>query len=70
MTELRKDYLLDRYVIIAPNRSKRPHQFKDDKKKEEYKEEDNKENTEEKKIISDNCLSINDIISIMYNFIL
>ena len=27
MTELRKDYLLDRYVIIAAGRSKRPHQF-------------------------------------------
>lgn len=48
MTELRKDYLLDRYVIIAPNRGKRPHQFKeDDKKKEEHKEEDNKENKTE-----------------------
>lgn len=56
MTELRKDYLLDRYVIIAPNRGKRPHQFKeDDKKKEEHKEEDNKESTEEKKILLDNC---------------
>ncbi|MFH1439138.1 MAG: DUF4931 domain-containing protein [Candidatus Woesearchaeota archaeon] len=30
MTELRKDYLLDRYVIIAEKRGKRPHQFKDD----------------------------------------
>lgn len=27
MTELRKDYLLDRYVIIAKGRASRPHQF-------------------------------------------
>lgn len=33
--ELRKDYLLDRYVILARSRAKRPHQFskEDDKKK-------------------------------------
>ena len=27
MGELRKDYILDRYVIIATERGKRPHQF-------------------------------------------
>ncbi|MBT4825050.1 galactose-1-phosphate uridylyltransferase [Candidatus Woesearchaeota archaeon] len=32
MTELRKDYLLERYVIIAAGRGKRPHQFTDEKK--------------------------------------
>ncbi|MFH1399958.1 MAG: DUF4921 family protein [Nanoarchaeota archaeon] len=31
MAELRKDYLLDRFVIIATERHKRPHQFKADK---------------------------------------
>ena len=33
MTELRKDYLLDKYVIISAARGKRPHQFKDDSDK-------------------------------------
>lgn len=28
-SEIRKDYLLDRYVIIAPKRSKRPEQIKE-----------------------------------------
>jgi len=43
MTELRKDYILDRYVIIASNRSKRPHQFKagEEDRKEEEKTESN-----------------------------
>ena len=27
MNELRKDYILDRYVIIATDRAKRPAQF-------------------------------------------
>ncbi len=27
MAELRKDYLIDRYVIVAPKRGERPHQF-------------------------------------------
>ncbi len=31
MAELRKDYVLDRYVILATDRGKRPHQFKLDK---------------------------------------
>ena len=31
MGELRKDYILDRYVIIADERAKRPHQFKEEK---------------------------------------
>lgn len=30
MGELRKDYILDRYVIIATERAKRPHDFKSD----------------------------------------
>mgnify|MGYP006294666867 CR=1 FL=1 len=30
--ELRKDYILDRYVIISSSRGKRPHQFKKDRK--------------------------------------
>jgi galactose-1-phosphate uridylyltransferase len=28
-SEIRKDYLLDKYVIIAPRRSKRPEQIKE-----------------------------------------
>ena len=28
MGELRKDYILDRWVIISPKRGKRPHEFK------------------------------------------
>lgn len=35
--ELRKDYILDRYVIIVPGRGKRPHQFNVDSKKEDVK---------------------------------
>ncbi|MBW2999775.1 galactose-1-phosphate uridylyltransferase [Candidatus Woesearchaeota archaeon] len=35
MGELRKDYILDRWVIIATERAKRPHQFKKEKAKEE-----------------------------------
>lgn len=31
MTELRKDYFLDRWTIIAPGRSKRPKEFKEEK---------------------------------------
>ncbi|RMF05250.1 DUF4931 domain-containing protein [Candidatus Woesearchaeota archaeon] len=31
MTELRKDYILDRYVIIADARGKRPHEFREEK---------------------------------------
>ena len=31
MNELRKDYVLDRWVIIATGRGKRPHQFKSEK---------------------------------------
>ncbi|MBD3204486.1 galactose-1-phosphate uridylyltransferase [Candidatus Woesearchaeota archaeon] len=31
MGELRKDYILDRYVIIASERNKRPHQFRQEK---------------------------------------
>ena len=31
MNELRKDYILNRWVIIAEKRGKRPHQFKDEK---------------------------------------
>ncbi len=34
MGELRKDYILDRWVIIASERSKRPHEFKSKSKKE------------------------------------
>ena len=34
MGELRKDYVLDRYVIIATDRAKRPDQFKQEKKLE------------------------------------
>ncbi|MBT4539998.1 galactose-1-phosphate uridylyltransferase [Candidatus Woesearchaeota archaeon] len=30
MTELRKDYLLNKFVIISPKRGQRPHQFKHD----------------------------------------
>lgn len=30
-SEIRKDYVLDRYVIISPRRSKRPHQLKETK---------------------------------------
>ena len=37
MNELRKDYILERYVIIATDRGKRPHQFKT--KEAESKEE-------------------------------
>jgi UDPglucose--hexose-1-phosphate uridylyltransferase len=37
MPELRKDYILDRWVIISPNRAKRPHDFK----QQETKKEDN-----------------------------
>ena len=33
MGELRKDYVLDRYVIIATDRGKRPDQFKQENKK-------------------------------------
>ncbi len=33
--ELRKDYILDRWVIISEGRSKRPHQFKHEEKKED-----------------------------------
>ncbi|MBI4149778.1 galactose-1-phosphate uridylyltransferase [Candidatus Woesearchaeota archaeon] len=35
MGELRKDYILDRWVIIAAERAKRPHQFKQQEVKEE-----------------------------------
>ncbi len=31
MMELRKDYILDRWVVISENRGKRPHDFKQDK---------------------------------------
>ncbi len=37
MLELRKDYILDRWVIIAGRRSKRPKEFKEEKKKKELK---------------------------------
>jgi len=33
LPELRKDYVLDRYVIIATDRGKRPHQFTEEEKK-------------------------------------
>ena len=33
MNELRKDYILDRYVIISTSRAKRPHQFKSEPEK-------------------------------------
>lgn len=35
--ELRKDYLLDRFVILATERAKRPHEFKKEKAKEKTK---------------------------------
>ncbi len=31
MAELRKDYILNKYVIIATERGKRPHQYSRDK---------------------------------------
>ena len=34
MNEIRKDYILDRYVIIASDRGKRPHQFQTPKEEE------------------------------------
>jgi len=40
MGELRKDYILDRYVIIATERGKRPHQFKQEKEVVDEKEID------------------------------
>ena len=44
--ELRKDYILDRWVIISENRSKRPHQF--EKVKTDKVKLDNKPKTEDK----------------------
>ena len=37
MAELRKDYILDKYVIISLTRGKRPHQFAKEKKKHNIK---------------------------------
>ncbi|MFH1127181.1 MAG: galactose-1-phosphate uridylyltransferase [archaeon] len=37
MNELRKDYLTDRWVIISSDRSKRPHDFRTEKKEESPK---------------------------------
>jgi len=54
MTELRKDYILDRYVIIASNRSKRPHQFKEDNKDNDSKDNSNNNNNQNKNDIKRN----------------
>jgi len=42
MPELRKDYFLDRWVIIAKERGKRPHDYIHREKSEEFKKEEGK----------------------------
>lgn len=39
MAELRKDYILDRYVIVSASRGKRPHEFRQEEIKEESKKD-------------------------------
>ncbi len=48
MGELRKDYVLDRYVIISTERGKRPHEFKQEKAKKHAGEDDFARGNEDK----------------------